>query len=126
MDLTTGNSADSIESVLKRFASREGQTVSIFPDEDLERRIEKEIGDRSDAKASTLPAVEGELIQEFDRLWIAADRRTFARETMIVIDHVSLELKRIRARKFELGFRNVRGHANPENDKIMIGVRYVT
>lgn len=116
-----------MEEILREFAAREDQAGLIFPDEELERQIEKEIAARSRANATMLPTVlGGGRVQELDRRSISAGKRTFVQEAMIVIDQIAAELRQVGAREFELAFKNVMGNANPKSERIIIGVRYTT
>ncbi len=117
---------DSIENHLRRFASREDQKILIFPDEVLKREVETEIGKRSGLKPRTLPiAPDGSAVLELQRRWIPANPRTLTQDTIALINEIASELQRVGAKTFELAFSNVAGSTNPQNDRIIVGVRYV-
>lgn len=115
-----------MERYLQEFGLRGDQSILMFPDDALRSRVECEIGERSGARPSILAATaNGEAAQELSRRWIPAGHHTFVPDTLIMVEEVAAELKRIGASQFELAFGNVTGVANPQSDRIVIGIRYV-
>jgi hypothetical protein len=115
-----------IDQCLQEFCCREDQQILIFPDEMLRRRIETALGERAGLKPTVLSGATAKgAVYELPRRCIAANRRTFAQQTIAAIEQLASELRTARARSFELAFKNASGPVNPQNDKIIVGVRYV-
>ncbi len=124
MDNQPAEHGESIGEFLQQFCRRADQKIVLFPDEIVRSRVEREVALRAGIKPDVLSPARAQDLHELQRRTIAADPRTFAADTLALIDQLSAELRQVRANSFEVAFINALGSPNPVNDRIVIGIRY--
>lgn len=125
MDNQPAEHGESIDTFLQQFCRRADQKIVLFPEELVRSRVEREVALRADVNPDVLSPARAQDVRELERRTIAADPRTFATDTVALIEQLSTELRQVSARSFELAFINAPGSLNPQNDRIVIGVRYL-